>query len=539
MPRERRACARARWAAGVLTARRIAWPAALWGVVSGGYICYAAAQYATTYPTVASRQQVALTFGANAGLTALLGEGQRLATVAGFTAWRAMGVLVPIGAVWAMLAATRLTRGEEEAGRIELLLAGQTTRSRAAAQAAAGIAAGIALAWAITAAAVALAGATAKIPIPAGGALFLATAVTTGPAMFAAAGVLAGQLAANRRRANGIAAAILGASLLIRIVADASPGLHWARWLSPLGWAEQLHPLTSPDPIMFAPIAACTAILVAAAIALAARRDLGAGVIPARDTSRSRLRVGALGLAWWLSRPAIIGWAAGLAVLGLVGGLVAPAAAKAISSSADIRHVIGRLGAQPGSAAYLGIIYLIGATLTCFAAASQISATHSEEADGHAGHLLARPVRRRHWLAGRLAVAAALIVTASLAAGLAGWAGLASQHTGLGFAMLVKAGLNIAPPALFVLGAGCLGYGAWPRLGAPVAYGLVAWSFLIELLAAVVTSRWLLDTSVLHHIQPVPAAQPDWTSAAWLTGLGILAAATGTALFSRRDLTGA
>ena len=538
MPREGRAAARARRVAGVLTARRITWPAVAWGAVSGGYIAYAAVQFATTYPTAGSREQVALTFGANAGLTALLGEGQRLSTVAGFTAWRAMGVLVPVGAVWAMLAAARLTRGEEDAGRTELLLAGQTTRRRAAAQAIAGIAAGIALAWAVTAIAAVLAGASAKVAIPAGGALYLATAVITGPAMFAAAGVLAGQLAASRRQANGITAVILGASLLIRIVADSSPGLHWARWLSPLGWAEQLHPLTSPAPMAFLPIAAFTAILAAGAIALAGRRDLGAGVIPSRDTSRSRLLTGPLGLAWRLTRPAAVGWAIGLAVLGLIGGLVAPAAAKAISNSADIRHVLGRLGAQPGSAAYLGVIYLIGAALTCFAAASQITATQAEEADGHAGQLLARPVSRWRWLAGRLAVAAALIIAASLAAGLAGWAGLAGLHTSLGFAQLLKAGLNVAPPALFVLGAGCLAYGAWPRLASPVAYGLVAWSFLIELLATVITSRWLLDTSVLHHIQPVPAAQPDWTTAAWLTGLGILTALTGTALFSRRDLAG-
>ncbi len=537
MPRDIRG-SRARRVAAVLTARRIAWPAALWGAVSGGYIAYAAVQYATTYPTAASREKVALAFSANAGLTALLGEGQRLATVAGFTAWRTMGVLVPVGAVWAMLAATRLTRGEEEAGRTELLLAGQTTRRRAAAQAFAGIAAGIAVLWAITAAAAMLAGSSAKVAIPAGSALFLATAVTTGPAMFAAAGVLAGQLTPSHRQANGITAVILGASLLIRIVADSSPGQHWARWLSPLGWAEQLHPLTSPAPIMFLPIAAFTAVLAAGAIALAARRDLGAGVIPSRDTSRSRLLRGPLGLAWRLSRPAITGWAVGLAILGLIGGLVAPAAAKAISNSADIQQVLGRLGAQPGSAAYLGIIYLIGAALTCFAAASQITATRGEEAGGYADHLLARPVSRWRWLAGRLAVAAALVIAASLAAGLAGWAGVAGQHTSLGLAQLLKAGLNIAPPALFVLGAGTLAYGTWPRLATAAAYGLVAWSFLIELLATVITNRWLLDTSVLHHIQPVPAAQPDWTAATWLTGLGILTAMTGTALFSRRDLVG-
>jgi polyether ionophore transport system permease protein len=202
------------------------------------------------------------------------------------------------------------------------------------------------------------------------------------------------------------------------------------------------------------------------------------------------------------------------------------------------RGAAGPAGGGDRGAEYLGIIYLIGAALTCFAAASQITATRTEEADGHADHLLARPVSRWRWLAGQIAVAATLIIIASLAAGLAGWAALAGQHTALGFTQLAKAGINIAPPALFVLGAGCLAYGAWPRLAPAVAYGLVAWSFLIELLATVITNRWLLDTSVLRHIQPVPAAQPDWTTAAWPTGLGILAALTGTALFSHRDLAG-
>jgi ABC-2 type transport system permease protein len=64
---------------------------------------------------------------------------------------------------------------------------------------------------------------------------------------------------------------------------------------------------------------------------------------------------------------------------------------------------------------------------------SQITATRAEEADGHADHLLARPVSRWRWLAGRLAVTAALIIAASLTAGLAGWAGVTGQHTGLGF----------------------------------------------------------------------------------------------------------
>jgi hypothetical protein len=57
---------------------------------------------------------------------------------------------------------------------------------------------------------------------------------------------------------------------------------------------------------------------------------------------------------------------------------------------------------------------------------------------------------------------------------LAGWTGIADQHTGIGFVQLVRARLNIAPPTLFVLSAGSLVYVAWPRLAPAIAFGLVA-----------------------------------------------------------------
>jgi putative exporter of polyketide antibiotics len=41
--------------------------------------------------------------------------------------------------------------------------------------------------------------------------------------------------------------------------------------------------------------------------------------------------------------------------------------------------------------------------------------------------------------------------------------------------------VNIAPPALFVLGVAILTYGWWPRFATTAVYGLVTWSFIIEL----------------------------------------------------------
>jgi len=73
-----------------------------------------------------------------------------------------------------------------------------------------------------------------------------------------------------------------------------------------------------------------------------------------------------------------------------------------------------------------------------------------------------------------------------------------------------------------------------------VGCGLVVWSFLVETIAAVFDSNhWLRDTSPLLNITPEPVADPNWTAAAWLVGLGLAAAAMGAAAFGRRDLVGA
>lgn len=79
-----------------------------------------------------------------------------------------------------------------------------------------------------------------------------------------------------------------------------------------------------------------------------------------------------------------------------------------------------------------------------------------------------------------------------------------------------------------------------PRGRSASRMGLVVWSFVVETFAAAFNSNhWLRDTSPLLYIAPVPAADPNWTAAAWLVGLGLLAAAVGVAAIGRRDLVGA
>lgn len=527
----------------VVSAKRAARPGFLWGLVFGGMIAATMSTYGSTFPTRESRLNLVRTTEGNTAFEAIFGVIRHMDTVAGYTAYKTSFTMVVLAAIWGLLIATRLLRGEEDSGRWELLLAGRTTRGGAAVQVAIGLAAGAAALWIPTALISAAGGARASVDIGLGASFFFATAVVSVAVMFMAVGMLVSQLAATRHDANLIGAGVLAASYLVRMAADSDPTIGWMRWLSPLGWIEESRALTGSHVAAFLPIIGLTAALVIAALQIAARRDLGASAFPAPEAPAPRVRLlgGQAGLTVRLTWPAVAGWLAAMATTGLVFGLVTQAAGKSLRGSPTLERVIGRLGATgAGAVTYLGFVFLIAAGLVAIAVAGQVSAIRNEEAAGHLDNLLVRPVARWRWLVARLAVGVALVIVASSLTGIAAWVGATTQHAAVGFGDLLKAGLNVAPPAIFVLGIGSLVFGLVPRAAVGVTYGLVVWSFLVEVIASIsTTSRWLRDTSPVLHITPAPAAAPDWTAATWLIGLGLVAGATGVVAFARRDLQGA
>ncbi|MGD0944704.1 MAG: ABC transporter permease subunit [Acidimicrobiales bacterium] len=520
------------------TARRAVRSGALWGVVFGVYVASQALAYASSYKTAAQRAHLAKEFGTNAGTSALVGPAHDIQTVAGFTVWKSLAVLAIVGAIWGLLTATRLLRGEEDAGRWELLLAGRTTRRAAAAQALAGLACGLAALWVVTAVITLIVGRSSKVGIGAGGALFLAVALVSGAAMFLAVGALASQLAATRRQASAYAGAALAVSYALRMVADSGAGLGWLRWASPLGWVEELQPLTAPHPLVLLPIAALTGALGLFTVHLAGERDLGASTLPDRSSSQAhtRLLFGPTGLDIRIARPSLVGWAVGIAAYGLLFGLVAKSGGSAVSSSSSLSRVLSRLGAV-GTEAYLGVAFLILAAVVAIMAAGQIGTMRAEEATGRLDNFLVRPVSRWSWLGGRLLIAAVAVLVGGLICGVFTWIGAASQHSGVGFGTLLDAGLNVVPPAVCLLGLGTLVFGVSPRATTFVTYGVLVWSFLIELLGGIVgINHWVLDTSLFHQMAAAPAVSPDWTSGGALLAIGALAAVVGGIAFRFRDL---
>jgi ABC-2 type transport system permease protein len=400
------------------TGRRAARAGALWGLVFGVYVYDNAFAFRTIAPTAARRDSLLASMARNAGLKALLGDTRQITTLGGFTDWRAIGVTVLVASVWGLMAATKALRGEEAAGRWELFLAGLTTPRRAAANTLAGLGAGVLAMYAMTALLTVLAGARAGIGFSVGQSLLFAVAVVAGAAMFAAVGAVASELMPTRARAASLSAAVFGAAFMLRALGDASASAHWLVYTSPLGWVEQLRPLTGAQPLWLLPILGLVAVCVAATVLLA-DRDLGDSLLADKDTARPRTALlgSPLSFALRMSWPAIAGWLTATAVAALLYGSLAKSTGQAFASSSTLRKFTGQLAhvAQQqlqlaGTRVFAGIIFLILMTLIMAYVASALGKVREDEAEGYLDNLVVRAVSRQRWLCGRAGLIFAVLV---------------------------------------------------------------------------------------------------------------------------------
>jgi ABC-2 type transport system permease protein len=375
-----------------------------------------------------------------------------------------------------------------------------------------------------------------------GESIYFALALVATAVMFLAVGALTSQLAATRRQAATLAGWVLGASYILRMVADAGVGLHGLIWVTPLGWVEELQPLTDPNPVAFLPIVAFTAVLAVLAVHLSGTRDVGASTLPDHTHARPRLRLlsGHIGLSIRLVRPVVIAWMIALAATGVVLGLIAKQAGGTVEGS-SLHEVFTRLGASgTGAEAFLGVAFLIVAVLVSFMAAGQVTAARTEEAEGRLDPLVGEPVSRVAWLGGRAVIGVVVVAVGGVIAGVCTWLGTETQSTGVAVGTLLQAGINVVPPALCLLGLGVLALGVWPRGTSYVVYGILGWSLLIEVVGGFGRGRrWLLDTSLFHQMAAAPAVDPNWTANAVMLAVGVAGVLVGLACFGRRDLQGA
>jgi ABC-2 type transport system permease protein len=503
-------------------------------VLSGGMSAMVAGTYASTVGDSLDASSLAA-LAANPAIRTLFGEPHALDTAGGFTVWRTGTVVAVLVAMWGLLAATRVTRGEEDAGRWDLLLAGRLPVTRAVVGHVAVLVAAVFLMGSAVASALVAVGTDAT------GAWLHGLGIALAGCFFVGVGALAGQVWPARSAATGAAVALLVAGLLARMVGDGVAALSWLRWLTPFGLLELSQPYARNHWPPLIPMAVAAAAVVLAGPAAAARRDLRGGWLnpPVGRPPRLALLGSVPAFAVRRTLRPLAGWSLGVAAYCLLIGLIA----KSMTGFLTENVLFAEAAAQAGFADLGSVEGYAGTLLTLLAvpigvfAAVRIAALADDETGRRLTQLYAQPVTRRMVAGSDAAVAVGGATVLALVAAGSLWLGTAVTGADLALTAALAGGVNGLPIAALCVGAALLALGLTPRLvgavGTLPAVGGFVWLVIAD---SVDAPTWVVDLSPFAHLAAVPAEPPDWAGTAGMLAIAAGLTTVGLWAYRRRDL---
>ena len=512
------------------------------GLAAGVYVIVVAVTgtafaFKRLYPTAAGRAALAATGGGNPALRFLYGriDGDSIGSL---TTWR-YGIWAGIfAALMTIFVVIRHTRTDEEAGRLELVGSAAVGRQAALAAGLLTAAAASVVVSVLLCVALPLAG----LPVP--GAAALGLAIGCCGLAFAGIAAVAAQLTSSARSARGIALGALGVAFVLRGVGDSAgaSGPSWLSWASPLAWIQLTRPFAGPRWWVLCLPLALFGLGTALAFALAARRDLGASLLPDRPgrATASRLLSGPFGLAWRLEWGTLLGWVAGFVFTFWACGAAAKGIGQLFGTSSALQREFTRIGGQAAiTNAYLAALMLLAGLVAAGYATSTVLRLRSEETGELAEQVLATATGRIRWALSYIVVAVAgsvaLLAVAGAATGL-GY-GLRAGSVGHQVAQLLGAAFAQLPATLAVAAVAVLLFGLWPEAAVPGAWTAVGLAVAIELFGQVLQlSHWVLDISPFTHTPRLPGGTVAAAPLLWL-GLAALGfTAAGLIGLARRDI---
>lgn len=424
----------------------------------------------------------------------------------------------------------RGTRREEEAGRLELLLA-----SRVGRQAPLVAAIGLALA--------ALMGVGVLTAL----AFLAADADPTGSLVYGAAlaclGAVHVGVAAVAAQAFGHGRTVWAASLAVALISYLVRGVGavdstWVLWLSPLGWYDEVAAFGETRALPFVLSLVTTTLLLAAALRLSTRRDVGGSLVAARTGPRraSAGLVAPLGLALREHRTVTLGWAVLVAVLMGTYGSLMQTVIDAITGNPDLEVWIGGDTSsivEPMAAMFVLLLsMLVGGYVL-----QSLGSLRTEETSGRLELQLSEARSRSAWLAPHLLVVAG----GTLVVGAAGAIALAvSTAAALGDSSWVPTLLTAAAqhlPVMLLLGGLSLALFGWVPRWQPAVWAVFAVAAVIGYMGpGLDLPAGLVEWAPFGLVGNVPAEAVDVTGSV-VAGVGGLALALlGVVGFRRRDV---
>jgi len=424
----------------------------------------------------------------------------------------------------------RTTRKNEEFGRLEAVLAGhigRTTPLLAAILVAVVVEILITMSLFASFAGAGVPGRDATLYSLSMGALGLA---------FIGVASIAAQLVEHTRGVYAIGLGAIIAAYVLRGIGD----VQWTplTWLSPLGWQEQTRafgdqrwwPLLIPLMVF--------ALLAAAALAIASRRDVGSALlrVGAADPHASRFLRTPLGIALHSHRGSLLGWSAATIVVAGTFGSVAKPLVKAIDGNPSLASAMGGGTGATGLESVLAMTALLLALIGAGYAVQAVGVLRAEESSGRLEARLSGDRSRWSWLSVQVAVVGGGIVTVSVAGG-AVFAASGSWSLGVGItAQVVRAIIAFLPAVVFFGGLALLVFTAVPRWG-PVVWLVYAAGAVIAYLGdSLHLAEGVRAVSPFHLIGNPPVEPVDSGNVIVLTVLTAACLVAGYTSFRRRGI---
>ncbi|MFI5052755.1 MAG: ABC transporter permease [Acidimicrobiia bacterium] len=483
------------------------------------------------YPTRADLLVAAKASEGNAAAIAFNGPAQALDTLGGQVAFQTGAFGLVVVGLMSLMMIGRLTRGEEEAGRLELLRSlpiGPHAPTAAALITVAGMDVIVGVLVTLT---------LLSQNLPAAGSVAFGMSFTLVGLLFAAVAMVAAQVSANTRVAYGIAGGVLGAAFVLRAVGDIGDGT--ISWLSPIGWAQKTRPFAGEQWWPFLVIVAFTAALVLVAGVLSRRRDLGGGLAaPRRGRAHATPGLGRpVGLALRLQRGALVGWSVGLLLTGVAYGSIADSVNDFVKDNKTLTDLIAARGGANLADAYLAMSFRILAIAAAGFAIQSALRIRSEETGLHAEQILATAVSRTRWAASHLTMAFGGTVIVLAVTGLS--VGV-SDAAVTGDVDVVTKSLGAAlayAPAIWLLAALTVALvGLAPR-AVGLSWGLLAVCFVIGMFGQLLElPQWVSDVSPFQHVPQLPAADLTLAPLLVLTAIAAVLTVAGLVGLRRRDI---
>lgn len=519
--------------AGIGLAVRQIWLGAVVVLASIGFLLWAGSE---AYNKSAEQGGGIMTALAdNPAVRAIYGLPTAISTVGGFTVWRVALFVTLLGTVWIALATTRVLRGNEESGRLDLVLANPISLMRSTVTNLVAVMAVPVLAALLTALVLLAAGAET------GGSWLYGAGLGLLLATFAGVAALASQFLPERRRAAGITMGVLFATFVLHMWADGGTNAQWARWLSPFGWLENLHAFGGNETLPLIPLAVAPVVLVAAALALVTRRDEGAGLVRADDTKRGGTAMLSGPLSFSIRQRAgeLIAWAAAVAVLGIMSGGLAESLVGFPQTQPQAMQMLSQVGmaeaVTPGG--FIAVMNIFYAVVLAGYAISCLHGLYDDEITNRLDLPYSNSVTRTGWSGSTVVTTTAGLVALTVVLSAGTWLGSIFSGAGLSAGDSFSSAANVLPVPVMFLGLAVLFHGIRPSWTIGVVGVLAIGLYLVDLIGPALSwPTWVVDLSPYQHLALVPVQSAAWTATVVILSIAVTAGAIGLATYARRDL---